>query len=38
MAACHTSNLFKDNVGQQYWPQLGETTNSCPGNSYSCVG
>ncbi len=38
MAACHTSDLFKDNVGQQCWPQLGETTNSCPGNSYSYIG
>jgi hypothetical protein len=38
MAACHTFNWFKDNVGQQCWPQLGETTNSCPGNSYSYIG
>jgi hypothetical protein len=32
MAACHTFDWCKDNVGQQCWPQLGETTNSCPGN------
>lgn len=25
MAACHTFNWFKDNVGQQCWPQLGDS-------------